>query len=356
MGINRFFLIGLSVLCFFSCIKEEPLYREADITSFTLDPKIMVSSIISDNKIQIIVTEDTDYTSLIPVISISPGATVTPASGEMVDFTNNVTYTVASEDRRYSKEYTVKVSSRLSLKYDFEEWGLAGSSWKYPALTDIMWSSANLGVMLAKLGQIDNYPTRSTDDAVLGKSAALLETMEGGTFWDKFISIFPGSLFLGDFVIDTNNFSNSAKFGQIHSKENGKPLSFTGYYKYTRGEHFIDSKGDTIPDRSDECSIYAVLYKVAKGDAGKEEYLDGTDILTSDKVIARAILENSEEGNEYIYFDIPFVYNEDMNYDLNDYKLAVVFASSKNGVNYEGAPGSKLTIDEVEIICEDIKE
>lgn len=351
-------LIALSVLCFTSCIKDEPLYREADIISFTLDQSILVSSNISDNKIQIVVAEGTDYKNLTPAISLSPGAVVSPSSGQTVDFTDDVIYKVVSEDGNYNKEYTVNVTSFISLKYDFEEWEMAGAAWKYPAMKDITWNSANPGIMLAKLGRVDRYPTRDTTDAVSGERAALLETLIGGRYFGNHIPIFSGSLFRGNFAINMGNFVKSTKFGQIHPKENGKPLTFTGYYKYSPGEHFIDSKGDTIPNRLDECSIYAVLYKVTKGDAGTEEFLDGTDILTSDKVIARAVLEDKGEKNEYTRFDIPFVYREDeeVDYNLYDYKLAVVFASSGRGAYYEGAPGSKLTVDDVEVICEKIKE
>ena len=34
------------------------------------------------------------------------------------------------------------------------------------------------------------------------------------------------------------------------------------------------------------------------------------------------------------------------------YKFAVIFSSSKSGALYQGAPGSVLTIDDVEVISE----
>ena len=35
-----------------------------------------------------------------------------------------------------------------------------------------------------------------------------------------------------------------------------------------------------------------------------------------------------------------------------EYKIGIIFASSKDGATFEGAPGSTLLIDEVELIYE----
>jgi len=51
----------------------------------------------------------TDITALKPTIEVSQGATINPANGVETDFTNPRIYTVTSEDRKKSKEYTVTV-------------------------------------------------------------------------------------------------------------------------------------------------------------------------------------------------------------------------------------------------------
>jgi methionine-rich copper-binding protein CopC len=51
----------------------------------------------------------TTITSLSPTVELSPGATVDPASGNAVDFTNSVTYTVTSEDNT-DQSWTVSVT------------------------------------------------------------------------------------------------------------------------------------------------------------------------------------------------------------------------------------------------------
>lgn len=300
---NKLLLLTIVLTsCFTSCIKDEPLFREADIVSFKIEGDAMISSNISLNKIQLVVRDNVDYRELKPVIEVSPGAKVSSESGVAVDFLKDQVYTVTSEDGNFQKEYIVSVSPTISTKYDFEDWTMAGALWKYPALTDISWSSANQGIMLAKTGKVDRYPTRDTTDVVSGKYAALLQTQNGGTYWGNKIPIFSGSLFRGKFAINMKDFVKSTKFGQIHPKENGKPLLFTGHYKYIPGKEFINKDGETVKDRIDECSIYSVIYKVTKGDEGKEEYLDGTNIMTSDKVIGKAILEDRRPDREnFVY-------------------------------------------------------
>ncbi|NDV69610.1 PCMD domain-containing protein [Dysgonomonas sp. 25] len=351
------FLIAIIIPFLPSCIKDEPLNREADILSIGLGEDPLIASSITENRIQLVVSNDeVDYKKIAPVFDLTSGATITPPSGDTLDFTHDQTYTVLSEDGKYSKQYTVSVTPQLSTKYDFEDWYMAGALWKYPALDDIMWDSANKGIMTAKFGRVSRYPTRDTTDAYTGNKAALLETLQGGTFMVVgYVPIFSGSLFRGKFgTVDWNNLPSTAKFGQIHPKENGKPVKFTGYYKYIPGETVIDKNG-VVTGAVDQCSIYSVLYHITKGSS---ETLDGTNIFTASNVVAVAKLQDGSEKSEFTQFELPFVYKEGavIDYDTYDYKLAVVFASSREGDYYRGAIGSKLTIDDVEIVCESFKE
>lgn len=352
-----FSILAATALTLASCIQDEPLYREADIESLTLPEDILVRTTINADQIEIILKNGTDIKSLSPRLRLSPGATVNPESEVALDFTKNVVYTVTSEDGKYKKEYKVKIDfPKMKLEYGFEEWGLGGASWKYPQLEDLLWTSANSGVATAFLGNVSEYPTRPTDDAHSGKYAAELKTIEGKKIIIVgYIPVFPGSFYTGTFQAVMSNPLLSTRFGQIHPKESGKPTFFNGYYKYKPGDVFIDKNG-AIHGRVDKCSIYAVLYKVTKGEKGQTEYLDGVNILSSDKTVAVAIWEDSSEKSEYTYFSAPFVYSEPLNYTAYDYKLALVFSSSKDGDRYEGAIGSTLIVDDVEVICEEIIE
>lgn len=343
-----------------SCIKDEPANIEADMLSFEFPeyPDLKVSPSKETNLIQFEVADDADIdvTHLKPRITVSEGAHIYPSPNLFQDFSDTVSYSIISEDKRWERSYKILIIKTLPMKYSFEEWNVGGVGiMSYPKLSDDTWSTANQGVALAKFGKVDEFPTNSTTDAYKGKYAAQLKTQRGGKYFGFLIPIFSGSLFRGQFgPIVMSDFAKSVKFGQPHPIEKGKPLSFRGYYKYKVGDTFYDEKDNIIEGRVDECSIYAVLYKVTKDVIGtkKDEFLDGNNILTSDKIVAVAKLDDTSEKSEYTYFDLPFKYKETPDYNAYDYKLAVVFSSSKDGDFYRGAVGSTLIVDEVEVVCQ----
>lgn len=81
----------------------------AEITQFIIPGQI--SSVINYPTITITMPEGTDVTALKPVIVVSEGSTVTPASGEAVDFTDAVQYHVINEKTMDSKTYFAVVTT-----------------------------------------------------------------------------------------------------------------------------------------------------------------------------------------------------------------------------------------------------
>ncbi len=77
-----------------------------DITAFSFD-SIQASGTIGASSIIVPVPYETVLT-LTPTIVVSPGASVSPASGEAQNFTHLVDYTVKAEDGT-TKNYTVEV-------------------------------------------------------------------------------------------------------------------------------------------------------------------------------------------------------------------------------------------------------
>ena len=77
------------------------------ITAFTIDG---VAGVVDNatNTISVVMAYGTDVTKLIPIISGNNIASISPASGQMVDFTNSVRYTVTLTDGTV-KYYTVTV-------------------------------------------------------------------------------------------------------------------------------------------------------------------------------------------------------------------------------------------------------
>ena len=67
--------------------------------------------------------------------------------------------------------------------------------------------------------------------------------------------------------------------------------------------------------------------------------------------VASAMLSSGEEVAEFTPFELKLKYVKTYNPEAM-YKFAVIFSSSKYGALYQGAPGSVLTIDDVEVISE----
>ena len=137
----------------------------------------------------------------------------------------------------------------------------------------------------------------------------------------------------------------------------GKPVKFTGYYKYRPGDTFKDRYGN-VENRTDEGAIYAILYK--NHDAyGNPVVLYGDNVQTSEQIVAKAIMAEVKPTDEWTKYEIAFDYGgqdlEPETLEKFGYSLAVVFSSSKNGAYFQGAVGSTLYIDKVKIICEATK-
>ena len=75
-------------------------------------------------------------------------------------------------------------------------------------------------------------------------------------------------------------------------------------------------------------------------------------------MVALALISNPHETDDWEAFDIPFDYQrygkeiDETKLAKGKYKLSIIFASSKDGATFEGAPGSTLLVDDVELIFE----
>ena len=125
-------LLGITLV---SCIRDEALNAEADILTCTVPGDILKRDpIIENNKVVLMVTADADLTHQAPEFTLTPGATISPASGTERDFTTPQFYTVTSEDGNWKKEYQVTyIIAGISSEYHFENVKDYKSSgqWKY---------------------------------------------------------------------------------------------------------------------------------------------------------------------------------------------------------------------------------
>lgn len=331
---------------------------EAKITSFTIDSEVITGQpTINEEagKITFKVNEAAtdEELELVPVFMISGKATVYPASGVIQDFSKGktVVYTVVAEDGT-AKEYEVSVAgSQNILKYSFDEWVAAGSGkgvYETPSpVAELATSSAGVSTLVA-LGFKGGYPVIKTEDARSGSAAKLVTLYTKGAGFGLAPTVTAGSLFTGSFVLNFDQLL-STKFGILYEY---KPITFKGYYKYTPGAVFHDGtdKGDVIIEgKTDEFSIKATLYEVDD----ESETLTGKDINTSGKRIAIAEVKEGAATAVFTPFNVSFELLEGKEYDpLKKYKLAIVCSSSKLGDAFQGAPGSTLILDDLEVIGE----
>ena len=333
---------------------------EALITSFTFDASNSANAAVhsttidqENHTISVITTQEGgDLTALVPTIEISAEASISPASGESINLSNGqtVTYTVTAEDGT-ENIYTVLVYGRAAYFYDFETWE-AGTMYD-DILNPAGWATCNDAVALIKkmgaLGGITytgEYPVRPTDEGVEGKGAIIesVYTTGGSILGQKIPAVTSGTIFLGNFnaFAALTNPMATTEFGILFED---KPLTVTGWLKYTPGEDFYDENGDII-DQQDLGTVNAVLYEVSSED----ETLNGENIYTSEAICATGSFETAGAAD---FTEFSFDLNYVKDYDpAKTYKLAVIFAASKEGNQYRAASGSIMVVDNVSIICE----
>lgn len=298
-------------------------------------------------------TPNEQLKSLTPEFKVSQGATLAPAGAQDFSDGKTVEYSVTSADKNV---VTIYHAVCINNKYDFENWYVANplvpekSQYSEPVG---YWGTSNSGLS-SVMGFVPNYTGgfNVTKDAgrsnTKGAKIVTKNTIGSGGMIPKITS---GTLFFGEFVTDINEPLNSTHFGIPVTR---KPLVVKGFYNYIPGEEYYHcanpktSKGNAEADatKKDSCAISVVLYK-----AGYT--LNGTNLLVdNENIIAKAVLPaNKTTGTNGVFqlFTLTLNYGSNV-FDPNQtYKLAVVFASSKNGDKYSGAPNSTLTIDDVEI-------
>ena len=360
-----------------SCIKDEPKNDECDIESAWIDDNSYASLFYdanqmrkdpissAENEIVFLVRSVAQLPKELPIsFKITEGATIEPASGSKQDFTAGpVTYTVTSEDGSYKRQYKVSFrepvlpSSHYSFEY-VENSPLTATKSYYHIFYEInatgerehVWETGNSGASITTMASPpEKFPTYSIDNGYQGKGVCLTTTSMGefGRVLKKPIA--PGSLFIGKFIIE-NLITNTTKTTQFGIPVNQAPLRVAGYYKYTPGEEFIGPDMKPIPGRTDEADIYGIFYR-NKDANGNDVFLYADDVLTSPYLVKIARVQSYPPTDEWTRFELFFEGDEIDPTILADhgYNLSVVFSSSKAGARFEGAVGSKLCIDEIEI-------
>ncbi|HAN00566.1 MAG TPA: hypothetical protein DCQ26_18380 [Marinilabiliales bacterium] len=97
---NYSLLLALGIVLNASCNDPEELSSQKEIVSFTVEGQTSPATILSEaGTIHVWVDTNTNLSEVAPVITVSEKATITPASGQTMDFSQGeVTYTVTAQD------------------------------------------------------------------------------------------------------------------------------------------------------------------------------------------------------------------------------------------------------------------
>lgn len=355
-NITRTLLSGcMAALILTGCIKDEEPNIEVDVLEVSSDAEGILNVTFQQGASGIIdVYADAariDLSDLTLKFVLSDGASITPEPSTVTDYSQPRVFKVTSENRQWEKNYTVRVLfNELPLKYDFEEW-MQPEKTKYKIPYEksgsgepmYIWACGNPAYNFLA-GHDDDYtvfPTQPSPDSHSGDFAAKLMTR---TTPELSKPIAAGNLFIGQFDASKREPRESTMFGLPFMK---KPVKMTGKYRYRSG-------GLTyMSNESDQFRIRGVLYRTDSS----VKHLNGFTIKDSPNIVARAEMSGGDtSGDGYAGFSIDFVYEAPVDPALlarGGYNFAVIFTSSINGDVYDGAPGSTLWIDDVEIICAD---
>ena len=373
-SINFFASLLLLSVTWTSCIKDEELNAEADITKCTLPAELLTKPDIDVFRpfdkdmnaypIYLPINSSADVTQLAPKFELTPGATIKPENGSTQNFTRPIRYTVTSEDGMWHRTYAIIAQSQKKLPSNFHfETAKTGGKYHiiYEELGDhtLTWGSGNGGFALAvSKAKPTEYPTYLSPNGYKGNCVTMTTRETGSLGGLVGMPIASGNLFIGQFDIQ-NALSKpleATKFGEPFTH---KPISLKGHYRYKAGPKFIE-KGKEV-NKKDMMHIYAVFYEYIP--THEKPMLDGNiqeANYEDPRMVALALLKNPHEtkGEEWEEFEITFDYERygktiDMQKLINgDYYLGIVFAASVNGAKFAGAPGSTLMIDEMELTYE----
>lgn len=369
---NYLFLLLITSIFISSCIREEGANLEADIENATIpDAKKMLRSepIIENSSIIFTLKEFNGNYLFSPKFELSKGATIYPNNSTELDFSKPQKYIVTSENGEWKKEYSVSfvVDNSTALRhYSFENAETINTTYPeghFHKFFEILqeqkrydWATANEGYNtlaknLLKKGEEFTpavYPSAQIPDGYRGNGIKL-QTKSTGILGDFFgTPLAAGNLFLGTFK-QTFPIIKSTKFGMNYNFKEA-PKAIKGYFKYSAGENLTITKRGTNLTR-DTWDAYAILFEKTE----KDNFLYGNHAFKDPRIVSVARLkpEQRVETNEWTPFELFFENIDGKKFNPeSEYMFTIVLTSSIEGDVFNGAVGSTLYVDEIQIITE----
>lgn len=274
----------------------------------------------------------------VPSSDISVSGTSFTATLSGLSASTTYKYRVSVDGTAGSEQTFTTVAAVALENGKLENWSQDGKVWNPNAAdADPFWGTGNPGAA-SFIGNL----TEPTDESISGK-AALLETK------NAVIKLGAGNLFTGDFQLDGLN--GLLHFGRPFSSF---PTALRLYYKYTSTTINMigDNAGDlaSLKGEPDMCQIYIALsdksepYEIRNNPSNRHLF-DPDD----SNIIAYGEFTSNQSTSSYKQIEIPLEYR----YTNRTPKYIIIVASSsKYGDYYIGGVGSKLWLDEMELVYE----
>lgn len=254
----------------------------------------------------------------------------------------------------------IKVKNYL---FDFESWRVVNPfnaevfHYSLPRTTidGMSWSSTDAEVLrMIGIQYLNEFTVGSNSDRFSGNLSAQVQTVATREGLNSILlpKVYAGYFYLGAFNDAVAHPHDKILLGVPFYEE---PLSIKGYYKYLSGGVYFNCPNKEKPaevivvnDKKDSFKIEAAIYEVSSWFSN--EVLTLKNYNSSPNVVATAIIEGGDTNNEFVEFDVTFRWKEGVVYDKNKkYRLIILATASKEGINYSGAPGSQLRIDQIRI-------
>ena len=259
-------------------------------------------------------------------------------------------------------EFTTEAALQLP-NSGFENWSGDSPKLIHGSGEEMFWDSGNHGSATLK----ENVTTPDGSVKHGGNYSAKLES-KFVAFWGigKFAA---GNLFIGDYL-KTDGTDGILGIGRPMGKDasgrpvTSRPLALRGYIKYISGK--VDYGKEQIPNGSQDIGIIYMALTDGEGKAYENSHwsfiIKTKEKLFFDKNAADVIAygektwEQSTEGEGMIPFEIRFDYNAKQDGKTRiPNRILIVAAASKFGDYFQGSTGSKMWLDDLELIYEESK-